>query len=109
MLQHNSNFNFNKQIQLEGMFLNISLSIEPSINQPLEMIPEVIPLSPKVEIIEPVPVVKKALGRPKGSLGKKKKKSAIMKLLEPTHTHKKNKGRPLGSKNKSFYTIQLVN
>ena len=106
MLQHNSKFIFNKQIQLEGMFLNISLSIEPSINQLPDIIPEVIPISPKVEIIEPAPVVKKALGRPPGSLGKKKK-SAIMKLLETKH--KKNRGRPQGSKNKSFYTLELVN
>ena len=80
---HNSKFIFNKLIQIEGMFLNLSLSIEPSINQLPDIIPEVIPLSPKVEIIEPAPVVKKALGRPKGSLGKKK--SAIMKILEKKH------------------------
>ena len=108
MLQHNSNFIFNKQIQLEGMFININLSIEPSINQLPETIPEVIPLSPKVEVVEQAPVVKKILGRPPGSLGKKKK-SAIMKLLEPTHTHKKIRGRPQGSKNKTFYTLELVN
>ena len=105
MLQHNSKFLFNKQIQLEGMFLNISLSIEASINQPLEIIPKVIPLSPKVEVVEQTPVVKKALGRPKGSLGKKK--SAIMKLLETKH--KKNRGRPQGSKNKSYYTLEIIN
>ena len=103
---HNSKFILNKLIQIEGMFLNLSLSIEPSINQPLEIIPEVIPLSAKVEVVEQTPVVKKALGRPKGSLGKKKK-SAIMKLLETKH--KKNRGRPQGSKNKSFYTLELVN